>query len=82
MAGYRSSSDRPGGGLRSGERPGVSPSGSQIGRSDSFARGKSRVHRHDGIEPVPAQGMPQPIVPDPGIGAAAGPGDNRFGGGR
>jgi hypothetical protein len=43
MAGFRSSSDRDSG-LRNGPRPGVSPSASQIGRSDSFARGKSRVH--------------------------------------
>jgi hypothetical protein len=74
MAGHRSSTDRDGG-LRSGGRFGVSASVAQLGRSDSFARGKDRVRsdRRDQLnapsaamgplpKPVPAQGQPQPLL--------------------
>jgi hypothetical protein len=62
--------------MRSGDRPGLSASVARIGRSDNFARGKSRVHGRsdqggmtsqrpapgEGALPraTPAQGMPQP----------------------
>ena len=63
MRGWGSS----GGQRRSGHRPGVSASGARLGlgpsgvgaRSDSFARGKGRVHRPD--QAVPAVGLPTPV---------------------
>jgi hypothetical protein len=74
MAGYRSSSDRDSG-LRNGPRHGVSPSVAQLGRADSFPRGKGRVHpradqgdlvlQHKGAQPQPVAPKPTPAQGQP-----------------
>jgi hypothetical protein len=80
MAGFRSSSNRDSG-LRNGPRPGVSPSGSQIGRSDSRPVGKIRQHgRSDmgGANPGVAGGPgTAPVTP---VGQSPGPIPDKIGG--
>jgi hypothetical protein len=76
MAGYRSSSDRDTG-LRNGPGHGVSASVAQLGRADSFPRGKTRVQGRadDGDLTIQHKGaQPQPVAPKPTTPAGQSPG--------